>query len=110
MSIYFKFIFKCFSSGKAAYSTGVRLLRDNITGSVTVGANYFMAYHGVLKKPDDYVNALKAARYYANKITQSWYATTDNYMNGPIRRNTVFPYRLVQISTNYHDNNLYLSD
>lgn len=69
-----------------------------------------MAYHGVLKKPDDYVNALKAARYYANKITQSWYAATDNYMNGPIRRNTVFPYRLVQISTNYHDDNLYLSD
>ncbi|CAH8614575.1 unnamed protein product [Schistosoma rodhaini] len=82
----------CPKGGKAAYSTGVRLLRDNISDSVTVGANYFMAYHGVLKKPDDYVNALKAARYYANQITQSWYTTTDNYMNGPIRRNTVFPY------------------
>ncbi|CAH8593985.1 unnamed protein product [Schistosoma guineensis] len=87
----------CPKGGKAAYSTGVRLLRDNITGSVMVGANYFMAYHGVLKKPDDYVNALKAARYYANKITQSWYTTTDNYMNGPIRRNTVFPYSVFYV-------------
>ncbi|XP_018647015.1 niemann-pick C1 (NPC1) [Schistosoma mansoni] len=87
----------CPKGGKAAYSTGVRLLRDNISDSVTVGANYFMAYHGVLKKPDDYVNALKAARYYANKITQSWYTTTDNYMNGPIRRNTVFPYSVFYV-------------
>ncbi|TNN18496.1 Niemann-Pick type protein 1B [Schistosoma japonicum] len=84
----------CPKGGKAAYSVGVRLLHDNISNGTLVGANYFMAYHSVLKKPDDYVNALKAARYYANKVTQSWYATTDDYTKGPIRNNSVFPYRL----------------
>ncbi|CAH8293053.1 unnamed protein product, partial [Schistosoma turkestanicum] len=96
--------------GKAAYSVGVRLLFNNISNNnnnnsnVTVGANYFMTYHSVLKSPDDYVNALKAARYYANKITQSWYATTTDrndddhdYMTGPIRRNTVFPYSVFYV-------------
>ncbi|CAH8820355.1 unnamed protein product, partial [Trichobilharzia szidati] len=82
--------------GKAAYNAGVQLIIDkNNIEEATVGANYFMTYHSVLKQPDDYINALKAARYYANKVTQSWYTTTTSGqidMTGPIQNNTVFPY------------------
>nr|CAH8861848.1 unnamed protein product [Trichobilharzia regenti] len=95
---------ECPKGGKAAYNVGVQLIIDkNNIEDATVGANYFMTYHSVLKQPDDYINAIKAARYYANKVTQSWYTNTTTTtvgqidMTGPIQNNTVFPYSVFYV-------------
>ncbi|CAH8572285.1 unnamed protein product [Heterobilharzia americana] len=90
----------CPKGGKAAYNVGVHLSNKSTEDNdIIVGANYFMAYHSVLKQPDDYISALKAARYYANQVTQSWYAATGQVvdMSGPIQNNTVFPYSVFYV-------------
>ena len=56
----------CPKGGHAAYGNGVILSNKS-----SIGANYFMTYHSVLKKSEDYTNALREARSIALNITNT---------------------------------------
>lgn len=86
----------CSKGGHAAYGQGVNYIEDNKTGLVnSVGANYFMAYHNILKTSADYYEALKSARKISANIT--------TFMNNRLKElnlnNTVnvFPYSIFYV-------------
>lgn len=59
----------CPKGGHAAYGQGVNVKLDQSTGYGTVGANYFMTYHTILKTSQDFTNAMREARELADNIT-----------------------------------------
>lgn len=60
-------------------------------GSIDVGDSYFMGYHIPLKKPSDWYESLKFARWIAENITVM--INQQESLNG--QQITVFPYRSV---------------
>ncbi|KAF8572284.1 hypothetical protein P879_03202 [Paragonimus westermani] len=58
---------QCPKGGRAAYHSAVQLRPQN-----SVGATYFMTYHSVLSKPDDFLNGLRGSRRLADQINQVW--------------------------------------
>ena len=76
----------CPIAGHPAHGGAVELIKNEKNVPVAVGANYFMAYHSILKTSEDFTNALKEV-----------YTLTDE-MNQYLRENSnstaeVFPYR-----------------
>ena len=63
---------------------------NDSTSSVSVGATNFMAYHTVLREPQDYVDALKLSRHVADHAQSYW---NDIHPVNSIANNTIFPYR-----------------
>nr|XP_018903038.1 PREDICTED: Niemann-Pick C1 protein-like [Bemisia tabaci] len=75
----------CSKGGHAPYAAGVNLeVKDN---KGFVGANYFMAFHKILKTSQDYTAALQGARKVAENITAMIHSKIPNSENVQ-----VFPY------------------
>lgn len=58
----------CPSAGHPAYGDAVRVL-ERPSGETYVGANYFMAYHSILKTSEDFINAMDFAYQLSASIT-----------------------------------------
>jgi len=81
---------QCPKGGHAAYGSGVNVQVNQSTGYGTVGANYFMTYHTILKTSQDYTNAMREARDLAANIT----LTLNKGNSGP---HDVFPYSIFYV-------------
>ena len=57
----------CSKGGHAAYGQGV-VTKDS-GGNLTVGANYFMTYHTILRTSEDFYTAMEEARVVADNIS-----------------------------------------
>jgi len=86
---------ECAKGGHAGYGPGVNYLPMSAPIDspplFKVGANYFMAYHTILKTSEDYYEAMRAARKIAANITE-----TINIRARALGFNSsveVFPYR-----------------
>ncbi|CAG7836043.1 unnamed protein product [Allacma fusca] len=81
----------CPKGGHAAYGSGVNVKINQSTGWGTVGANYFMTYHTILKTSQDYTNAMKEARILAENISLT---LNQGSKSGP---HEVFPYSIFYV-------------
>ncbi|XP_066999010.2 NPC intracellular cholesterol transporter 1 [Anabrus simplex] len=83
----------CAKAGHAAYGHAVNYNLNDKGLVTTVGANYFMAYHTILKNSADYYNALRSARKISANLT--------DMMNSHLKKyNTsveVFPYSIFYV-------------
>lgn len=79
----------CPSAGHPAYGDAVRVL-ERPSGETYVGANYFMAYHSILKTSEDFINAMDFAYQLSASITD--YLQKYSSFTKDIE---VFPYRWV---------------
>ncbi|CAH0564150.1 unnamed protein product, partial [Brassicogethes aeneus] len=61
----------CAKGGKAAYGQGVNYATNGTTKLSTVGANYFMAYHTILKTSEDYYESMRSARTIGANLTKT---------------------------------------
>jgi hypothetical protein len=59
----------------------------NNSGTVTVGANYFMTYHAMMRTSEDYYEGLRMARFIADNVTAMLNAGSND------TKYEVFPYR-----------------
>ncbi|VDO07864.1 unnamed protein product [Rodentolepis nana] len=85
----------CPSGGKAAFASSVQLIkRNNTPSNVSVGATNFMTYHTVLKRPSDYLEALKLSRHIADYALRYW---SDHSAKSSVSNNTIFPYSVFYV-------------
>ncbi|CAG0918441.1 unnamed protein product [Notodromas monacha] len=77
----------CPKAGHAAYGQAVKLL--NRSGEISVGANYFMTYHAMMRSSEDYYEALRMARFIADNVTNML-----NEGNTGSVKYEVFPYSI----------------
>lgn len=59
----------CAKGGHAAYGRGVNYITALNTTHLSVGANYFMSYHTILKTSADYYESMRLAREISANIT-----------------------------------------
>ncbi|XP_063588187.1 NPC intracellular cholesterol transporter 1-like [Penaeus indicus] len=81
----------CASAGHPAYGDAVKILEDP-SGEKYVGANYFMAYHSILKTSDDFTNAMDFAYQLSASITT--YLQKNSKFTSDIE---VFPYSIFYV-------------
>ncbi|KAL0275291.1 UNVERIFIED_CONTAM: hypothetical protein PYX00_003193 [Menopon gallinae] len=89
----------CTKGGGPTYKQGVqtKFVAKDSAGFERheVGANYFMAYHSVLKTSEDYFRALRSARVIAKNITETINAELENmHLKQKIE---VFPYSIFYV-------------
>ncbi|XP_063244336.1 NPC intracellular cholesterol transporter 1 isoform X2 [Bacillus rossius redtenbacheri] len=60
----------CSKAGHAAYSSGVNYVLDQ-RGLASVGANYFTAFHNLLKTSPDYYESIRSARQISDNISST---------------------------------------
>ncbi|XP_042881418.1 NPC intracellular cholesterol transporter 1-like [Penaeus japonicus] len=81
----------CASAGHPAYGDAVKLLEDS-SGESYVGANYFMAYHSILKTSVDFTNAMDYAYQLSASITE--YLQSNSQFSPNVE---VFPYSIFYV-------------
>lgn len=83
---------QCSKGGRPSYRAGVKY-EESTTKGLQVKANYYMAYHTILKTSKDYYEAMRAARKVAANITETINIRTKALgLNSTVE---VFPYRYV---------------
>lgn len=83
---------ECAKAGHPSYGPGVKYVEKQ-KNELKVRANYFMAYHTILKTSKDYYEAMRAARKIAANITDTINIRTKEL--GLNSTTQVFPYRYV---------------
>ncbi|KAL1139914.1 hypothetical protein AAG570_006891, partial [Ranatra chinensis] len=84
----------CAKAGHAAYAQGVKYKLGK-GGMATVGANYFMAFHTILKTSSDYFGAMREARAMSANMTNM--INTQLEAMGQSTKITVFPYSVFYV-------------
>ncbi|XP_014262096.1 Niemann-Pick C1 protein isoform X2 [Cimex lectularius] len=84
----------CAKGGHAAYGHGVKYTVGK-GGMATVGPNYFMTFHTVLKTSSDYYGALREARVITSNMTQMINSHLSHL--GINQEVTVFPYSVFYV-------------
>lgn len=85
--------YECGQAGHPAYGEAVEILsREDNPNETYVGANYFMAYHTILKNSEDFTNALDAAYVLCERLTN--YLRNQSEFSKEIE---VFPYSIFYV-------------